>query len=172
MRRKSDFTDEVYHLNCYVKKIPLFYVENRPSTGDHPTITQLHYSPLPSLTKPSSSDTSQIWNPVDSFNSSFSSTSSNSDYDSISPLYGSESGSHSSTRTTTDDLSIIYDPNHQTIKEEEHGVKQELTLPVHGTPPQKKKIKNDGLSALPTPPSSTGFSSVTAKLMVRKARLC
>ncbi len=124
---------------------------------NNPTINQIHYSPL----KPSSSssDTSHIWNPIDSLNSSFSSTS--SDYDSIS------SESKSNIHLTTDQLSMIYNPNHQIIKQEEHDIKRELSPPLNGTPPQKKKSKNDGISALPTPPSSTGYSSVVEKMMVR-----
>jgi hypothetical protein len=146
----------------FSKQIPsvifLIYIENRSSIDNNPTINQIHYSP-------SSSDTSHIWNPIDSLNSSFSSTSSNSDYDSISSLHSSESKSN--IHLTTDQLSMIYNPNHQIIKQEEHGIKRELSPQLNGTPPQKKKSKNDGISALPTPPSSTGYSSVVEKMMVR-----
>jgi hypothetical protein len=110
---------------------------------------------------------------MDSLNSSFSSTSSNSDYDSISSSssYGSESRSNSNPTTTTDDLSMIYNPNHQMVKQEEHDTKRELSPPLNGTPPQKKKIRNDGISALPTPPPSSEFSSATAKMMVRNLNI-
>jgi len=140
----------------------------------NPTIIHPHYSPLVSFVKPSSSssDTSRIWSPMDSLNSSFSSTSSNSDYDSISSLsYSSESRSNSNPTTTTDDLSMIYNPNHRMVKQEEDGAKRELSPPLNGTPPQKKKIRNDGISALPTPPPSSEFSSVTAKMMVRNLNI-
>jgi hypothetical protein len=56
-----------------------------------------------------------------------------------------------------------YNPNHQ----EEHGSRRQLSPPLNGTPPQKKKIRNDGISALPTPPPSSDYSSVAARLMVR-----
>jgi hypothetical protein len=62
---------------------------------------------------------------------------------------------------------MTYNPNHQIIKQEEHGSKGQLLPPLNGTPPQKKKLRNDGISALPTPPPSSDYSSVAAKMMVR-----
>jgi hypothetical protein len=137
----------------------------------NPTIIQPHYSPLALLDKPSSSspDISHIWNPMNSHNSSFSSTSSTSDYGSISSLYGSDTRTTSNLTTTTtiNDSSMIYNPNYETVKQVEHNIKRELSPQLNGTPPPKKKSRNDGLSALPTPPPSSGYSSVTAKMMVR-----
>jgi hypothetical protein len=157
--------------------ISIIYIENRSSADNNqsiignfnPIITQPHYSPLAYLNKPSSSsDTSHIWNPIDSLNSSFSSTSSNSDYNSISSLYGSETKSNSNLTTTTEDFSMIYNPNHRMIKEEEQDIKRELSPQLNGTPPPKKRPRSDAISTLPTPPPSSDFSSATAKIMVRK----
>jgi hypothetical protein len=152
------------------------FIENRSSIDNNQTIignsnttsTQPQYSPLTFFNKPSSSsDASLIWNPVDSLNSSFSSTSSNSDYGSVSSLHGSEMKSNSNfTTTTTNDLSMIYNPNHQTIIQEEYTLKRESLPQLNGTPPSKKKPRNDDLSALPTPPPSSGYSSAAEKMMV------
>jgi hypothetical protein len=90
-----------------------------------------------------------------------------SDYDSISSSsYGIESKSNIH-RTTTEDFSMSYNPNHQMMKQEEQGIRRQLSPPLNGTPPQKKRIRNDGISAIPTPPPSSDYSSVAAKLMVR-----
>jgi len=62
---------------------------------------------------------------------------------------------------------MIYNPNHQMIKQEEHDTKRDLSSQLNGTPPQKKKLRTDGISTLPTPPPSTDFSSATAKMMVK-----
>ena len=71
---------------------------------------------------------------------------------------------------TTDDLSMIYNPIHQKVKQEEeqeYDIKREISPPLNGTPPQKKKFRTDGISSLPTPPPSSGVSGVAAKMMVR-----
>jgi hypothetical protein len=111
-----------------------------------------------------------MWGSIDSLNSSFSSQSSSYDYDSISPLYGSQSRNNNNP-TTTDDSSMIYNPNHQTIKQEEHSIKRELSSPLNGTPPQKTKLRNDGTSVLPTPPPSSDFSAASLKMMVRNLNI-
>lgn len=147
-------------------------IENRSSADNNQSLTGNSNSNfLPSYS--SSADTSQIWTPIDSLNSSFSSTSSNYEYDSVSSsLYGSESKPNISLTTTTttitDNASMIYNPNHRTIKEEEeHNIKRELLPHLNGTPPQKKKIKIDNLSTLSTPPSSNDYSSAAARMMVK-----
>jgi hypothetical protein len=155
----------------------IVFIENRPSGDNNPSvigtsnpnIIQPHYSSLMSLDKPSSSsssDISHIWNPINSLNSSFSSTSSTSDYEPMSSLYGSEARNNSNL-TTTNDLSVIYNPNHEIIKLEESGGKRESIPQFNGATPLKKRPRNDELSALPTPPPSSGYSSVTMKMMVR-----
>ena len=156
----------------------IVFIENRPSGDNNPSIIrtsvpniiQPHYSSLISFDKPSSSssssDISQIWNPINSLNSSFSSTSSTSDYEPMPSLYGSEARSNSNL-TTTNDLSVIYNPNHEILKLEESGGKRESIPQLNGATPLKKRPRNDDLSALPTPPPSSGYSSVSMKMMVR-----
>lgn len=67
---------------------------------------------------------------------------------------------------------MIYNPNHRMIKQEEQNIKKESLPQLNGTTPQKKKLKNDGISALPTPPPSGGYSANAAKMMVRKIEYC
>ncbi|CAF0732775.1 unnamed protein product [Adineta steineri] len=122
------------------------------SGNSNPTITQPHYSPLPYSHRPSSSDTPQIWNPTDSLNSSFSSTSSNSDYDSISQSssYRLEMRNQKNSTTVSEELSAISNISYQPIMKEDHDSKRELSPPLNHIQPQKKKMKADGISTLKT----------------------
>ncbi|CAF3911063.1 unnamed protein product [Rotaria magnacalcarata] len=165
-KRKANEDDEQLSSKLYSKK-------NRSSADNNQsiventdsTISQTHYSPHTSILKPLSSETSSLWSPFDSLNSSFSSTSTNSEYDSVSSLYETDLPSTNNLITTKNDLSMVYNPNHQMGNQETASVKRELLPSLNGTPPPKKKSKNDGLSTLPTPPSSSDYSSVTAKMM-------
>ena len=58
-----------------------------------------------------------------------------------------------------------YNPTYQINKQEEHTNKTELSSPVNGVTPQKKKLKKDDF---PTPPPSGGYSAAAAKMMVRQ----
>ncbi|CAF3479483.1 unnamed protein product [Adineta steineri] len=122
------------------------------SGNSNPTITQPHYSPLSYSHRPSSSDTPQIWNPTDSLNSSFSSTSSNSDYDSISQSssYRLEMRNQKNSTTVSEELSAISNISYQPIMKEDHDSKRELSPPLNHIQPQKKKMKADGISTLKT----------------------
>ncbi|CAF0750530.1 unnamed protein product [Adineta steineri] len=122
------------------------------SGNSNPTITQPHYSPLSYSHRPSSSDTPQIWNPTDSLNSSFSSTSSNSDYDSISQSssYRLEMRNQKNSTTVSEELSAISNISYQPIMKEDHDSKRELSPPLNHIQPQKKKMKADGTSTLKT----------------------
>ncbi|CAF2931903.1 unnamed protein product [Rotaria sp. Silwood2] len=165
-KRKANEDNEQLSSKSHSKKNRLLGDNNQStSESSHSSISQIHYTPYASLNKPSSSETAHLWSPLDSLNSSFSSTSSNCDYDSISSSYGSELRANSNLTTTTDDSSMVYNPNHQIGKQEVHGAKRELLPQLNGTPPPKKKPRNDGISTLPTPPPSTDFSSVAAKMM-------
>lgn len=147
-----------------------FNIENRSSNNNNQgkignsdsNQSQTHYSP-----HTSSSDTSHIWNPLDSLNSSFSSASSRVDYDPISALYGPEVRHDSNLTKTTDDSSMVYTPSHQSIKQEQNNSKKQVPPQLKSTPPYKKP-KKDEMSTLPTPPPSTEFSSAAAKMMVNK----
>ncbi|CAF2555162.1 unnamed protein product [Rotaria sp. Silwood2] len=50
---------------------------------------------------------------------------------------------------------MIYNPNHEMVKKEEYSIKRELPPQLNSTPPPKKKIRNDGISTLLTPLSSS-----------------
>ncbi|CAF4695389.1 unnamed protein product [Rotaria sp. Silwood1] len=169
-KRKANDDNEQVSSKTHSKKNRLSIDNNQSTIGSSDSaITQTHYAPYALLNKPlSSSEPSHLWSPLDSLNSSFSSTSSHSDYDLMSSLYGSELRTNSNLKTTTtDDLSMIYNPNHQLDKQEICDAKRALSAQLNGTPPSKKKPKNDGISALPTPPPSSDFSSAATKMMER-----
>lgn len=174
-KRKADEDDNTASVKSHTKSEFLsieflsshhriFRVENRPSadnnqSGNAPNavITRPQYSSLSFSTK-SLTDHSHIWTPSDSFNSSLSSASSMTEYDSMSSSYGIVSKPNSS-RTTTDDPSLSYNQT------EEYGGKRTISPSLNGTPPQTKKIRDDGV--LPTPPPSGGYSAAAARMMVR-----
>ncbi|CAF3536035.1 unnamed protein product [Rotaria sordida] len=166
-KRKANEDNEQSSSKTHSKKNRLSVDNNQSTTGSFDSaINQTHYAPYASLNKPSSSsDISHMWSLPDSFNSSFSSTSSNSDYDSISSSYKSNLRTNSNLTTTTDDISMIYNPNHQIGKQEIRDTKRELSSQLNGTPPPKKKPRNDGISTLPTPPPSSDFSFAATKMM-------
>ncbi|CAF1374334.1 unnamed protein product [Rotaria sordida] len=51
------------------------------------------------------------------------------------------------------------------LKTEEHSTKREFSPQLNSTPPPKKKIRNDGISTLPPPLSSSEYSSAATKMM-------
>ncbi|CAF3385074.1 unnamed protein product [Rotaria socialis] len=165
-KRKANEDDEQLPSKLYSKK-------NRSSADSNQSIventdsiiSQTHYSPHTSIHKPLSSETSSMWSPFDSLNSSFSSTSTNSEYASVSSLYETDLPSTNNLITTTNELSMVYNPNHQMGNQETASVKRELSPSSNGTPAPKKKPRNDGLSTGPTSSSSSDYSSVTAKMM-------
>ena len=145
----------------------VFFTENRPSAETpNSTSSQSHYSPLPSIYKPSSSsDTSPLWTSNDHFNASASSF--QSDDESSPSLHGSESDGFRQMTTTAKYQPMHYNPAHQiNAFDEQPAIKREPMPTLISTTPPKKRIKTEDLSALPTPPPSAGYSAAAAKMMV------
>ena len=123
------------------------FTENRPSTEtSNSTSSQPLYSPLPSIYKPSSSsDTSHLWNPHDSFNAS---SSFHSNDDSVRSLNGSESDSFTETKPATNYRTMNYNSVHPiSAIDEQPAIKRELTSTLSSTPSPEQEKENRWLSS-------------------------
>ncbi|CAF1274866.1 unnamed protein product [Adineta ricciae] len=98
----------------------------------------------------SSSASSRLWNPVDGLDST-TSFSTNGQF----------------AMATVEHSSMMYNPNHQKVKEVDIGGKRGVSTPTNFMQTPEKKPKNNVSPTLPTPPPSTDNQSKALKMMAK-----